>query len=123
MDLVVSLELQRHEYLVRKLLGRRVCSCGRGFNVAHVECKEEGVYMPALLPKDGQGTLCDCGKRLTSRPDDTEKVIRHRLRVYEEETLPLIEYYRKQNVLRDFKILRGLEEVPKLEKLITESLQ
>ena len=44
--------------------------------------------------------VCEnCGGSLIKRKDDQEDVIRHRLEVYDEETHPLVEYYRKKGIL------------------------
>lgn len=127
-DLAVLLELKQTDYIVAKLLGRRICSkkgCSKSFNVAHVENEAEGVYMPALLPKNLSTTHCDCGAELTKRQDDTKEVIQNRLNIYERETRPLINFYSapERSVLERFTILRGLEDMPKLEKVIRTSLK
>jgi adenylate kinase len=47
--------------------------------------------------KDG---ICDkCGAKLYQRSDDTEETVRARLKVYRENTFPLIEYYGKKDLL------------------------
>ena len=86
-DLAVGIEVATEE-LVRRLCGRRVCSnkeCGRGY---HIE------FAPPA--KDG---ICDeCGGELYHRVDDTEDTIKARLKVYDELTLPLVEYYSAKKV-------------------------
>jgi adenylate kinase len=74
--------------LLQRLVGRRTClSCGREYNI---------FYSPPHI--DGQ---CDaCGGRLRHRADDNEETIGNRLRVYETNTLPVIEYYKEQGKLR-----------------------
>jgi len=124
-ELVLKLALKRDQYLVDKLLGRRLCSragCDGSYNVAHVENPEEGVFMPALLPKNGSHDTCDCGSPLRMRADDTETVVRDRLAVYERETLPLRDFYRERGVLEEFTILRGLDDMPQLETLVKRRL-
>lgn len=75
------------EVIIRRLSGRRVCSqCGRTFHLTNFKPKVEGV--------------CDsCNGKLVQRPDDKEETIKKRLSVYEEQTAPLIEYYKKTDVL------------------------
>jgi len=70
---------------VRRLSSRRSCSsCSAVYNLLHKTPKEEG--------------KCDlCGGKLYQRDDDKEDVIRNRLKVYELQTAPIIEYYDKQN--------------------------
>lgn len=86
LDRVIVLEAAEAE-IVRRLSGRRVCpKCGA---VYHLESKA-----PA------SAGVCDaCGSPLVQRPDDTEEVIRERLRVYAEETLPIAERYRGRGML------------------------
>ena len=51
-----------------------------------------------MPPKNDE--LCDeCGSQLTTRPDETEAVIKERLEIYQKETLPLIELYQQKGVL------------------------
>ena len=77
------------EEIVRRLGGRRVCpKCSAVF---HLETR----------PPASPGVCDDCGSALVQRPDDTEGVIRDRLRVFAEQTLPIVEIYRRQNLLRE----------------------
>ena len=74
--------------LVRRMVGRRVCkNCGATY---HVEFNKP--------IKDG---ICDnCGSTLIQRPDDTEATAVNRLAVYDEQTAPLLDYYKKQGILK-----------------------
>jgi len=74
--------------LMQRLTGRRTCgSCGWACNVY-------------LSPPRVDG-ICDmCGGNLHHRADDNEETIGNRLRVYESQTAPLIDYYRGQDKLR-----------------------
>ncbi|OAY38755.1 hypothetical protein MANES_10G040400v8 [Manihot esculenta] len=81
-DLVVNLKLQE-EALLAKCLGRRICSeCGGNYNIASIDIKGEngkpGMYMAPLLPPP------HCATKLIQRSDDTEEVVKERLRVYNE---------------------------------------
>ena len=80
LDVVASLSVPEEE-LVRRLTGRRVCSeCGANYHVEFDQPEEEGV--------------CDeCGGELVQREDDTEETVRERLRVFEENTAPVVEFY------------------------------
>ncbi|MDQ7030219.1 MAG: adenylate kinase [Ardenticatenia bacterium] len=74
--------------LLRRLTGRRVCrECQATYHVVFNPPREEGV--------------CDrCGGPLYQRDDDKDEVaIRRRLEIYMQETLPVIEYYRRRGVL------------------------
>lgn len=74
--------------LIKRLTGRRTCgSCGQMYNVYYAPPKVAGI--------------CDkCGGTLTQRSDDNEATIRNRLDVYQQETEPLVSYYKAQGKLR-----------------------
>jgi len=76
------------EELVRRLSGRRMCvKSGHNYHVDFDPPKHEGI--------------CDQdGSRLIQRDDDKPDVIRNRLRVYHEQTEPLVEYYDEQGLMR-----------------------
>lgn len=84
-----------NDVLFKRLTGRRMCKqCGANFNVN------------TLPPK--QGGICDkCSGELYQRNDDKEDVIANRLKVYEHQTAPLIEYYKSRNVLKDVNASSG----------------
>lgn len=84
-DLVVNLRL-REDVLLEKCLGRRICNqCGGNFNVAAIDIKAEngspGIVMAPLLPP------ANCMSKLITRSDDTEAVVKERLRIYNEMVL------------------------------------
>jgi adenylate kinase len=91
LEAVVQLEVDYDE-LVRRIAGRRTCAdCGRVFNVL------------TAGPPTGSEQLCPktgAAHRLVQRPDDNEATVRERLRVYEEQTRPLIDFYRARRLLR-----------------------
>ena len=68
--------------IVERLSNRRVCKkCGAIYNLKYLKSKRLGI--------------CDkCGGELFQREDDKPEVIRERLKVYEAQTQPLIEYYK-----------------------------
>jgi adenylate kinase len=77
-----------NEELVRRLSGRRVCvKAGHNYHVDFDPPKHEGI--------------CDQdGSRLMQRDDDKPDVIRNRLRVYHDQTEPLVKYYDDQGLMR-----------------------
>ena len=87
------------EILVRRMVGRRVCkTCGATFHVEFNPSKVAGV--------------CDnCGSPLIQRADDTEATATNRLAVYDENTAPLLDYYKKQNILKTVNGDQSLEKV------------
>ena len=91
--------------IIRRLSGRRVCSkCGHTYHVINFKPKIEGI--------------CDlCRGDLMQRPDDREEAIENRLKVYEKQTAPLIDYYKKKKLLIE---VSGDLEVTVLTQALTE---
>jgi len=85
LDAALELYLSVNE-IVARLEHRRYCStCGRTFNL--------------LTNRPSKENLCDiCGTALMQRSDDTEEVIRRRMKIYDRETHPLIDYYTEKNI-------------------------
>jgi adenylate kinase len=95
------------EVVVRRLSGRRICrSCGAIYHVENMPSRREGV--------------CDrCGGELYVRDDDQIDSIRNRLRVYREQTEPLIGYYRGRGLLHDIDSEQTVEKsLVQLRKLL-----
>jgi adenylate kinase len=98
--LVINIAVSE-DLLMKRLTGRRTCSvCGEIYNVYFSPPQKEGV-----CDKDG-------GK-LLQRADDNEDTIRQRLVAYEDQTSPLIEYYRQKKLLHDVDGNRGPEPIAK----------
>lgn len=97
-DVVVNLDCSSDE-LVRRISGRRVCkNCGAPYHIETMKPKVEGV--------------CDiCGGPLFQRADDNEEALKVRLTHYVDSTKPLLDYYEKMGLLKNFNSLRGSEEV------------
>ena len=102
LDAVVQLEVDYAE-LVRRISGRRTCAdCGRVFNVS-----TSGAELIGSEPCHSTGAP----HRLVQRPDDNEATVAERLRVYEEKTRPLIDFYRTRGLLRVIHAEGSVEEV------------
>jgi adenylate kinase len=88
-----------NEMLLRRIAGRQTCkTCGSTYNV---------YYFPSKRPD-----VCDeCGGKLYQRNDDTLETARHRLDVYFAQTMPLIEFYRRQGLLREIDGQREITQV------------
>jgi adenylate kinase len=86
-DHVICIQVEKEE-VVERLSGRRSCrACGYPHHVQFNPPAKEGV--------------CDkCGGELYHRDDDREEAIRQRLETYENQTQPLIDYYRQRGLLR-----------------------
>jgi adenylate kinase len=95
-DRVIFLKVSLKESL-RRLSGRRVCPrCDRNYNLRTMPPKKAGI--------------CDqCGAPLIVRADETEKAIKQRLALYQQETLPVIEYYRRKGILLEVDGERAIE--------------
>ena len=76
------------ENIVKRLSGRRACvACGATYHIEHIPPKKEGV--------------CDkCGETLILRDDDKPETVLNRLKVYHDQTQPLIDFYTKKGVLK-----------------------
>jgi len=85
-DRAISFEVPEQD-LIRRLTGRRSCpACKRAY---HLD------FQPPQQPD-----RCDvCGERLIQRKDDREETVKNRLRVYAQETTPLLKYYDEQKIL------------------------
>jgi adenylate kinase len=97
-DHVVNIEVEDEE-LVRRLTGRRTCkNCGAMFHIFFHAPKREGI--------------CDrCGGTLYQREDDKEETIRTRLKEYQKQTAPLIQYYQQKKTLRSIQGVGGQEQI------------
>lgn len=96
------------ELLFKRLTGRRICkSCGATYHVYFNRTKSEGI--------------CDkCGGELYQRDDDQEATVKKRLEVYQEQTQPLIDYYKNKGTLVD---IDGVGEIDDVFSQISASLQ
>jgi len=83
---VVNLEVS-DEAIIERMAGRRICSdCGESYNVCFLKPAEDGI--------------CDkCGGKLYTREDDKLETVKNRLNVYNNQTFPLIEYYKSKGIL------------------------
>ena len=102
LDVVVQMDVDYGE-LMRRISGRRTCSdCGRVFNLFST---------PAAQIE--QETCAKTGgpHKLFQRPDDTEETVANRLKVYEQKTKPLIEFYRSRGVLQSIDAEGDVDEI------------
>lgn len=96
--------------IIERLSTRRVCkSCGTVYNVKYLKSKVEGV--------------CDkCGGSLYQRADDNPETIKKRLEIYQEQTKPLIAYYKEMKVPLIELETKTLDQPPEpmVERLLLE---
>ncbi len=102
-DRAINIEIQ-HREIIKRLSGRRVCrKCGEGYHI---------IFNPPMDDK-----ICDkCKGELYQREDDKEDTIEARLKVYEEQTAPLIGFYRRKGILTPINGVGGFQEIT--EKII-----
>lgn len=95
-DAVINIDVDL-SLLMARLCGRRVCkSCGESYHVDFL----------------GGKTTCErCGGELYQRKDDNEDTVGNRLKVYTEQTQPLIDYYTKKGVLLNIDGVGAIDEV------------
>lgn len=93
--------------IIKRLSGRRVCEkCGTPYHIETLRPKVDGI--------------CDtCGGKIIQRKDDSEEVILDRINVYNEQTKPLIDYYKKDNLLKSVDGLGKIDDVVKQVEDIT----
>ena len=97
-DLVLSIVVD-FDALVERAVGRRTCP------------KCSAVYHIKFNPPMNEGICEKCGAKLIQRDDDKEETVRNRLKIYQEQTAPLIEYYRKKGKLVDIDGSGGIDAV------------
>lgn len=106
-DHVVSIEVEDQD-LVTRLTGRRMCKgCGESFHVV-------------FNPPGNEGVCDHCGGELYQRDDDKEETIRQRLRVYHQQTSPLISFYREAGCLRSIRGTGAIGDIfTRIEQALT----
>lgn len=107
MDYAVDVDVP-DENIVTRMSGRRACTgCGATYHV---------VYNPSK-----KGEACEvCGETLILRDDDKPETVQKRLTVYHDQTQPLIDYYKGQEILRS---VDGTKDMNDVFAAITEILE
>lgn len=105
-DYAINVEVP-DENIVKRMGGRRACpGCGCTYHIKHNPPKVEDI--------------CDvCGAKLVLRDDDKPETVTKRLSVYHEQTKPLIDFYKKEGVLRE---VDGTQDLNDVFQAITEIL-
>lgn len=95
-DLVINIEVE-DKMLIERLDARRVCpTCAATYNVIGMPPKKEGI--------------CDkCNDTLIQRKDDKKETVGNRIKVYHEQTSPLIDYYKEKGLIKDFDGMIGAD--------------
>ncbi|MDX9799481.1 MAG: adenylate kinase [Bacteroidales bacterium] len=91
-----------YETIINRLSARRVCTkCGAIYNLKYD-------------PPEKADLCSKCGGKLIQRVDDQEDTIKRRVDVYNEETLPLVSYYEKKNILTKIDADQDLQDIFKI---------
>lgn len=98
-DHVISIEVDP-EAMVKRITGRYTCSnCGAG-------------YHDEFQPTESEGVCDKCGgTSFTRRADDNAETVRNRLAAYEEQTAPIIAFYRDKGTLKTVDGMADIDEV------------
>jgi len=98
LDAVINIVVDK-ENILERMVGRRVCrKCGYTYHTKFKPSHQEGV--------------CDkCGGELYQRVDDQLESVRNRLKIYEEKTRPIIDYYKGRGVLLNINGMQSFEAV------------
>ena len=109
LDVILLLDVP-DTIIIERLSSRRVCkNCGEVYNIRFLKPKVEGI--------------CDkCGGELYQRSDDNAEVIKNRLKVYQDQTSPLLVYYKEKNVPIITSVTTSVDTPPEplVEKMVEE---
>jgi adenylate kinase len=97
------------EVIIKRIAGRRVCStCGAVYHTINKKPQVEGI--------------CDVdGGKLIQRADDMEETVRWRLKVYKEQTAPVVGYYREKGTLIEVDGSHGIDDTDRaIQKVLGE---
>lgn len=105
LDRVLNIDVDK-DSLVKRLSGRRVCpSCGASYHIDNNPTKVEGI--------------CDaCQTPVIQREDDKEETVLDRIKVYDSQTKPLVDFYSKQDLVFTVDGTLPIDEIT--NKLVTE---
>ena len=106
LDYVIDIEVSTED-IIERLSGRRVCkSCGASYHITLNKPTVEGV--------------CDiCGGELYTRKDDNKESVAVRIYTYQDQTTPLINYYKNKGILLE---INGQQDINDVFKEIVNKL-
>lgn len=93
-DYVINIDVD-FDLIAARIGGRRMCACGESYHISS--------YKSDVCAK--------CGGKLYQRADDKEETVKERLAVYEKQTAPLTDYYRKEGKLVEVNGNKTIDEV------------
>jgi adenylate kinase len=98
LDRVINFRVSREE-IIKRLSGRRSCP------------KCQATYHIDFAPPKSDDSCDRCGEILVQRSDDQREAIEMRLKVYEEQTAPLISFYEQRRLLSHLNGAESVEDV------------
>ena len=107
LDLAINVAVDE-DILVDRTTGRRVCkNCGATYHIRYNKPKQD--------------SICDvCVHELVQRDDDKEETVVNRIKVYNDSTKPLLDYYKKENILVD---IDGQQDIDKVFSDISKAIE
>jgi len=106
-DVVLNIFIEPVE-LIKRSTSRRICK----------KCK--AVYNVHFSPPKTEDVCDKCTGELIQRDDDKEEVVKHRIEVYEQQTMPLIKYYTQKGILRS---VYGAGDIEGVQNRILDALK
>jgi adenylate kinase len=109
---IINLKVD-YSVLVKRISGRVSCSiCKKPFNE---------FFDPPVEPNNCSNNECD-SRELIKRSDDNESTVTNRLKTYDDQTLPILDYYRKKGIVKDVDAMKAINEVTGEIKSIISNL-
>jgi len=109
---IINLKVD-YSVLVKRISGRVSCSiCKKPFNE---------FFDQPVEPNNCSNNKCD-SRELIKRSDDNESTVTNRLKTYDDQTLPILDYYRKKGIVKDVDAMKAINEVTGEIKSIISNL-
>jgi adenylate kinase len=109
---IINLKVD-YSVLVKRISGRVSCSiCKKPFNE---------FFDHPVDPKNCANSQCET-RELIKRSDDNESTVTNRLKTYDEQTLPILDYYREKGIVKDVDAMKAINEVTDEIKAIISNL-
>ena len=111
-SVIINLKID-YSVLVKRISGRVSCSiCKKPFNE---------FFDPPVEPNNCLNNKC-VSRELIKRSDDNESTVTNRLKTYDDQTLPILDYYRKKGIVKDVDAMKAINEVTGEIKSIISNL-
>ena len=111
-SVIINLKVD-YSVLVKRISGRVSCSiCKKPFNE---------FFDPPVKANNCSNNECD-SRELIKRSDDNESTVTNRLKTYDDQTLPMLDYYKKKGIVKDVDAMKAINEVTGEIKSIISNL-